>query len=129
MHTAATAAALTAAINSAIAAVPAGGTAEEAYKAFMDKLGEGFTQALGDALGAAAGVVGTGVGAAGASPHLAPIFDLLKRGAGVQLSFSCPGLMVPMTQKVAARQGAIVGPAPAATAMGGSVGVTGSYSF
>ncbi|HTV67935.1 MAG TPA: hypothetical protein VMF90_05290 [Rhizobiaceae bacterium] len=128
MHTTATVTALTSALTSALGAIPSGATNEEAYKAFMAKLGEGLTDAFGAALGAAVGVIDAQQ-AASPNSNWVTIGDLLRNGSQLSVDFSSPGLTIPSTRKVSSKQGMVVPPSGGVSAMGGSVGVTGSYSF
>lgn len=114
------------ALNDALQAAGGAGDPDSAYKAFMAKLGEGLTQAVGDAIGAAVGSLRTQGGAAGGGP-LISIADILSQGATLEISFPSPGLVVPMTQKVSTKFSAAGG--SGAAGGGGSVGVTGSYTF
>jgi hypothetical protein len=119
--------AVQAAFNEAIQAAGGAGNPDAAYKAFMAKLGEGLTQAVGDAIGAAVGSLRTQGG--GAGNMYVSIADTLSQGATFQITFPSPGLIVPMTQKVSTKFGGGGGSGAAAKGGGGSVGVTGSYTF
>jgi hypothetical protein len=113
------------ALNDALQAAGGAGNGDAAYKAFMAKLGEGLTQAVGDAIGAAVGSLRS-QGGGGAGPFV-DIANILSQGATLQISFPSPGLVVPMTQKVSTKFSGSGG--AGAAGGGGSVGVTGSYTF
>lgn len=123
-----------ASIADAFASIDATSSPEEAYKAFMEKLGEGFTKTLGDAIGAAIGVLDSNFATADADRQakIDLIVALLRQGTSADLDFPSPGLLVPITRKVSSHQGSISDPGGAAlrpTLIGGSVGVTGTVSF
>lgn len=117
-------------LASAMSAIPASSSPEEAYKAFMDKLGEGFTESIAKALGAAMGALST-AHTANADPRILYIAEYIAKGCVFKLGFSTPGLTTPSTEKVSFKM-ANASPATGSAStklLGGSVGVTGSYSF
>lgn len=95
----------------------------------MDTLGKGFTGAIADALGAAMGALGT-AHATNADPRFLYIAEHIAKGCVFKLGFSTPGLTAPMTEKMSFKM-VSTSPNNAAepTMLGGSVGVTGSYTF
>ncbi len=119
--------AFTSSLSTAVASIPAAGTPEQAYKAFMDQLGKGFLDAVGDALGAAVGALG-GAHAATPNPNFQLIIDQLQKGGIIQLTFPTP-ITAPTSNTVGVSSKTVVGAAAGAAPLGGSVSVGGSWSF
>lgn len=105
---------------------------EEAYQIFMNVLGEGFTQVLGDAVASALDSLQDAKGEASSASdkqgeaNIGLIIDTLSRGSHASLQFSTPGIGIPTTKKVNSTGGV---PNNVTTLKGGSVGVTGTYEF
>lgn len=114
-------------VATAVSAIPASGTPEDAYKAFMDKLGSGFLQAVGDAVGVVVGTLDD-ARSASANANISHIIEQLQKGSIVSLQFPTP-IKAPYTQSTGSAQGAIVSPSGRVTALGGSVSVGGSWGF
>ena len=106
-------------------------TPEEAYQVFMDKMGEGFTQVLGDAIASAVDVLQDEKTAAEAASdsdgmrNIDLIVETLANGSHASMQFSSPGVGIPSIKKVKSTDGQ----AKTKTLRGGSVSVTGTYEF
>jgi hypothetical protein len=106
-----------------LGSIPANAPMDEAYKRFIDMVGEGFTQVTATALAAVVDVLDQ---AGSTDPRFVEIADLIRRGPGLSFTFPTPGLLTPSTVKT----GNIGAPtANALGASGGSVTVGGTWGF
>jgi hypothetical protein len=112
------------ALADAKASLPQGASSDVVYKIFMDRLGDGFTQAVGTAL---ADAIAKLQDLRTSVPEVADLIDGLSRGPHVSMVFPTPGLTA-STQKTAIKPG-VPSTEAGVRALGVEISVGGSWSF